>query len=413
MQNLLKTILFTPGAKGRWGLPALFEGAPGTAKSAVLERLAAQTGLHCETVIAGLRAPEDFLGLPIPVQDEVEEAEVAGWLLDGAPRAEVKRAGKGKARAVTLTSVSYAPPRWALNLARAGRGVCFLDEVKTAPPAVQAALLRVVLEGVVGDLRLPDTVRFLAACNATEDTAGGWDLASPLANRFGHFDWSAPGVDDWAGYMVGGGDSGEASGDARAEEERVLAEWHNHYPAACGLVVGFLRARPQHQNAQPKSGDPAASKAWPSWRTNEMAVRALASARLHGLPEEEHYDLVGGYVGQGYAIELRAYAKEADLPDPAALLDGRARWEHQPIRIDRTAAVLGACAALVRSSSERQRERAARLWKLMRPVAADAADVCVPAAQALVTKRLGVGSDDSIEVLDKCFPVSDALRGVK
>ena len=58
------------------------------------------------------------------------------------------------------------------------------DEISTAPPAVQAALLRVVLERTVGDLRLPDAVSLVAAANTPEQAAGGWELSPPLANRF-------------------------------------------------------------------------------------------------------------------------------------------------------------------------------------------------------------------------------------
>ena len=63
------------------------------------------------------------------------------------------------------------------RLAEAGRGLLFLDELSTAPPAVQAALLRVVLERVVGDLTLPDEVAVVAAANPPDQAADGWDLS--------------------------------------------------------------------------------------------------------------------------------------------------------------------------------------------------------------------------------------------
>src|SRR5204862_1816424 len=85
--------------------------------------------------------------------------------------------------------VDFAPPRWAVDLAHAGRGIAFFDEISTAPPAVQAALLRVVLERTVGDLTLPDAVSVVAAANPPEQAADGWDLSPPLANRFCHLDW--------------------------------------------------------------------------------------------------------------------------------------------------------------------------------------------------------------------------------
>ena len=65
----------------------------------------------------------------------------------------------------------------------------FLDELSTAPPAVQAALLRVVLERIVGDLTLPTDVAVVAAANPPEQAADGWDLSAPLANRLCHLNW--------------------------------------------------------------------------------------------------------------------------------------------------------------------------------------------------------------------------------
>src|ERR687886_1310657 len=136
-------------------VPVLLWGGPGTGKSSAVRDLAAAMDWPCEVVIASIREPSDFAGLPV--------------VADG--------------------TVRFAPPRWAQRLASAGQGVLFLDEISTAPPAVQAALLRVVLERVVGDLALPDGVVVVAAANPPEQSADGWDLSAPLANRFCHLDW--------------------------------------------------------------------------------------------------------------------------------------------------------------------------------------------------------------------------------
>ena len=50
-------------------------------------------------------------------------------------------------------------------------------------PAVRAALLRVVLERVVGDLELPNRAAIVAAANPPEQAAGGWDLSATISRR--------------------------------------------------------------------------------------------------------------------------------------------------------------------------------------------------------------------------------------
>src|SRR5262249_29844746 len=67
---------------------------------------------------------------------------------------------------------------WARRLTETGYGLLFLDELTTAPPAVQAAMLRVVLERAVGDVELPAAVRVVAAANPAGQAADGWELAS-------------------------------------------------------------------------------------------------------------------------------------------------------------------------------------------------------------------------------------------
>lgn len=137
-------------------LPVLLWGEPGIGKTAAITQLAADLDLPLTTVIASVHEPSDFAGLPVVGDDPA------------------------------VQGVPMAPPEWAVALAGAGRGLLFLDELSTAPPAVQAALLRVVLERRVGALPLPPGIRIVAAADPRASAAGGWELSAPLANRFVH-----------------------------------------------------------------------------------------------------------------------------------------------------------------------------------------------------------------------------------
>jgi len=323
-------------------VPVLLWGAPGTGKTSALRAMAAGAGLPCETVIAAIREPSDFSGLPVVV--------------DG--------------------SVHFAPPRWAERLAAAGRGVLFLDEISTAPPAVQAALLRVVLERVVGDLPLPDEVVVVAAANPPEMASDGWDLSAPLANRFCHLDWTVA-ASELAQGIAGGWDAAPVP-DLAAGLAAAL-------PAARGLVSAFVTVRPALAVDVP--ADPAAAgRGWPSPRTWEMAARLLAAASAVEASPEARAALVSGTVGDAAGLQFLAWEAALDLPDPEAVLADPAAFE-LPDRGDRAYAVLAAVAAAVQAEPTVERWRAG--WQVLARAGERAPDVAATAARALAQCRPG------------------------
>jgi MoxR-like ATPase len=342
-------------------IPVLLWGGAGLGKSSAVREMAAAADLPCETVIASIREPSDFAGLPI--------------------------VGEGG------QDVRFAPPSWALRLVSAGRGVLFLDEISTAPPAVQAALLRVVLERTVGDLVLPAEVTVVAAANPPEQAADGWDISPPLANRFCHLDWDLD-ASEWAEGILAGFTQ---PGVSVLPEERMEQE----LSGIRATVGAFVSARPHLLHAHP-GNEAAAGRAWPSPRSWEMAARLAAAARVSGaLPEVEAL-AVAGAVGPGAAAEFLAWREDLRLPDPEEVLADPAAFK-LPDRGDRAYAALAALTAAVIADNTAARWESA--WTAIAAATADGkADLAVVAVRSLIAHRPD-GAVPPADVLIKMTPV--------
>jgi hypothetical protein len=270
-----------------------------------------------------------------------------------------------------------APPDWAVRLARAGRGLLFLDELSTAPPAVQAALLRVVLERQVGALRLPPGIRIVAAANPRSSAADGWELSPPLANRFVHLQWTY----DHDVVIRGLGGTWPKAALPQLDRERLPDAVTFARRAVCGL----LTARPGLVHQLPKD-DARRGGPWPSPRSWEMALRLVAFATAADVSRDVLSMLVRGAVGDGPGLELLAGLDRMDLPDPEVLLaDPEAAV--LPERGDLRQTVLDGVVAAVRKRPERARWNAA--WSLLvRALETGAPDlVVVPAATLAALRR--------------------------
>ena len=136
---------------------------PRHGKVNVVRALAAADRLPVETVIGSQREPVDIAGWPV--------------VTDGAVQ-------------------TLALPDWAKTLINAKGGYLLLDEISTCSASVQAAMLTVALERMVGRTKLPDEVRIVAAANPPDRSAGGVDLTPPMANRFLHIDFE-PTAEEW------------------------------------------------------------------------------------------------------------------------------------------------------------------------------------------------------------------------
>jgi MoxR-like ATPase len=384
LKKVMKTMLYTPGLRGHWGLPLYFRAAPGTAKSHLIEDLSVSLGMpHVENLSPGERGEGAFGVVPVP-----------------------DRNGDGKFK------LAYPPPEWFFSMEKGG--LVFIDEINRAPHALQPYLLGLVNDRRVGGAYLGDHVRVLAAMNPADTAAGVWDLDSAVANRAGHMTWPAPEAEQWVIYMVAGANNSRDDDEKpivmETEEKRVMKLWPDHWAQSVGAVTAFIRSRRDLLHMEPKQGDPSASAAWPSHRTWELATRALAGADLHGCTNTDQEEIVASFVGIGASNEFFTFREKQDLPNPADVLDGKEKFKHDGKRLDRTSAVLSSCAALVAPPTCIKRiDRANMLWTIMSEVAKDAADVIVPAAQVLVRSKLsGKSVSAATPVLVKLAPILSA-----
>ena len=170
--------------------------------------------------------------------------------------------------------------------------ILFMDEMNSAPPAVQAAAYQLILNRRVGTYHLPKNVVIVAAGNREADKGVTYRMPAPLANRFVHLEMKVD-FEDWLQW---------------AAENQLHSD-----------VVGYITfAKKDLYDFDPKS--PSRSFATPrSW--------SFVSELLEDDDDENTTtDLVSGAVGEGLAVKFMAHRKVASkLPKPTDILDGKVK----------------------------------------------------------------------------------------
>lgn len=254
------------------GLPLALRGRPGVGKTSMVELASRRLGLPCEVVVGSLREPTDFAGLPVVTDDGL---------------------------------VRLAAPAWAQRAAlEPGGSVILLDELTTASPAVQASMLRVVRERVVGELPLPERVRVVAAYNDADD-CGGYELELPMRSRLIHLN-VLPSIDAFTAGITHGWSS-DPSPVAAADPEE-LARHRRHWS---NLVAAFLRSRPSLLECPPPRGSWGG---YPTPRTWEMAVTAAAACDASGESADVRELLIIGCIGAAASTEFVTFTENLDIP---------------------------------------------------------------------------------------------------
>ncbi len=229
-------------------------GDPGIGKSDTLRAVAADLKLDLVDARLSIYDPTDLKGFPV-----------------------VK--GTGKAQAMHFVPPAILPTK--------GKGILFLDELPSAPPAVQAAAYQLILDKRLGEYVLPEGWFIVAAGNHARNGGVHYTLPPALANRFVHIEMECD-AGDWDLWAA------------------------NH--GITDITRAFIRFRPTliHDMEARKTGT-----AFPTPRSwafaDDIAKLSLGAA--------EELELLKGTVGEGAATEYLAFVKTArDLPSASEIL---------------------------------------------------------------------------------------------
>jgi hypothetical protein len=233
-------------------IPTFLWGAPGIGKSSIIRQIAEQSRIGFIDLRLSLMDPTDLKG--IPFYDKHEHSAV--W---AAP--------------------SFLP--------KEGEGILFLDELNSAPPAVQASAYQLILDRKVGEYELPSGWAIVAAGNRESDRGVVYRMPSPLANRFVHLEMDVD-VNDYKEWAFKSG-----------IDERIIA------------YIGYKNENLFTFDATKNEKSFATPRSW------EFVDKVIKSS----MNEKLLLGSVGGAVGHDIAVDFLSFCKVVDrLPDIEAIL---------------------------------------------------------------------------------------------
>lgn len=258
--NLVKSLTALIDQK----VPTFLWGAPGIGKSSIVRQIADRKKVGFIDLRLALMDPTDLKGIPFYDKD----SHTALW----------------------------APPAF---LPRDGEGILFLDELNSAPPAVQSSAYQLILDRKIGEYELPSGWAIVAAGNREGDRGVTYKMPSPLANRFVHFELQVD-LDDWR-------------------------EWA-YLSGIDPRVIAYISYKSEHLFTFDPKKDTKSFATPRSWEYVDKILKAQLS-------KDVILDTLGGAVGKEVAVGFLSFMKVIDrLPNIEAILDGEG--ESYPEEID-------------------------------------------------------------------------------
>lgn len=235
-------------------VPTFLWGAPGIGKSSIVRQIADEKGLEFIDLRLALMDPTDLKG--IPFYDK--ESHTALW----------------------------APPAF---LPKDGEGILFLDELNSAPPAVQSSAYQLILDRKIGEYELPCGWAIVAAGNRESDRGVTYKMPSPLANRFVHFELEVD-LNDWRNWAF-----------QKGIDPRVIA---------------YISYKNEHLFTFDPKKDLKSFATPRSWEYVDKILKAQIAADVI-------LETISGAIGKEVAVNFLSFIKVIDkLPNIEKILDG-------------------------------------------------------------------------------------------
>ena len=267
-------------------LPVFIWGAPGIGKSSIVKQIAKSQNLEFLDLRLSLLDPTDLKGIPFFNADTKEGV--------------------------------WAKPSF-LPSVEGSKGILFLDEINTAPPAVQASAYQLILDRRVGEYELPEGWSIVAAGNRENDRGVIYKMPPPLANRFVHFEMEVD-FQDWKTWAY----------SVKIESSIVAYLVYDK-----SMLFTFDATTNEKSFAIPRS-----------WEYVDSIVKS-------GIEAELMLDSISGAVGREAAIGYLSFKKVMkNLPKLSSILDGSIdRLEDDDPKV-MMALAIGLVNALLENSSD-------------------------------------------------------------
>lgn len=249
-----------------------------------------------DTIAAYLTTKQNLLILGSPgmgksalIVDGIERAGLSYAIINGAICDPLDSKGALFVDRETKTA-DYAPIGILNDILDGRVDVVVLDDITQSPMSVQNSFMQWVHARMIGDRRIPDNVRFIAAGNRPEDRAGVQAMNAALADRF---------------TMI----TAEA-------DHRAWVAW----ATTAGLderVISFV-ARKNGEGFCDQGSPKTFGHAMPTARGYERCSEIL---RMN-LPKAATRECLVGSIGEAFTCELMGHLAICDaLPDYNAILD--------------------------------------------------------------------------------------------